>query len=198
MAIRAALDPGHGGHELGAVYNGITEKTWALDFCRYLAARVKHGAEPFEVTLLRNFDTAMSLKDRGITSKALGADIVLSVHVNAHKKDYMHGAMCFYWPGNSVGRVVADTIARSVPNPLYRGMGRVWEATDDPTPDDDWLQRPRDVLQPHAATAVLLEVGYCSNPADSVALLDPAVQHGLAVACEAGLAEARRLLAKAA
>lgn len=197
--LHIVLDPGHGGSDPGAVGNGVIEKDWTLSFCRYLMMRIKHGCEPFRVSMLRGLDTDMSLHDRGITSRELGADLVLSVHVNANDSPRAHGTQCYYWPGNAIGKQVAETISRSVPESLYRLIDRAIEAKDDPTTKaDDWIQRPRHVLEPHAATAVLVEVGFLSNLEDAKALLNPAVQHGLAVACEAGLAEARRLIARAA
>jgi N-acetylmuramoyl-L-alanine amidase len=119
--------------------------------------------------------------------------LVLSFHVNAHatRSDF-HGLLCFHFPGNPIGRAVGNTIMRAAPKPLYKPGWSSIAATADED-NQKWLQRPLNVLKSHACTAVLIEVGYCTNPKDAYALKMPAVQSGVIAATMAGLAEFRRL-----
>jgi len=192
--MRLALDPGHGGESTGAVGNGIVEKDWCLSFCRLVAARISSCELPeiADILLTRNSDVDVSLLERGAQTNAWDADLVISVHVNAHPSPSIAGAMAFHWPGNDRGQAVGGAIMRAVPSPLHRKRNRLFAATDDPAPDDNWLQRPRNVLAPHNATAVLVEAGYLSNEFDSFWLLEPAVQDGLAFAAICGVLEFAR------
>lgn len=189
-----ALDPGHGGHRPGAIRGDFVEAPYVLEFAYYLGARLRRGPEPVDVHLVREHDEDIPLYERGAITKSIRPDLILSFHVNASVDPKLRGLITFYWPGNPLGREVATAIARATPEPLYRERSAVFAATDEPGEHDDWLERPRAVLAPHKATAVLVELGYMSNAVDASALKCRTIRHGLAVAVEAGIARARHLL----
>jgi len=192
--IDVVLDPGHGGNDPGACVPGLTEAEYNLCFANWLRLRIEHTAEPFRVHMLRRrMDDNPSLAERGRMSAELNADLVLSIHVNAHHEPHAHGGLCFHWPGNSVGGSVGDAISRAFPIPLLRRIAVGLPATDNPGPEDDWLQRPRNVIGPHKATAVLVELGFMTHAGDLAALNDEATKAGMIVACLAGLARFRQL-----
>ncbi|WP_432663864.1 N-acetylmuramoyl-L-alanine amidase [Wukongibacter baidiensis] len=84
MNIRDAIvciDPGHGGSDPGATYNGLEEKELALKISKYAEERLKSfGAS---VKLTRTSDTYLSLSKRTQISNDFHSDVFVSVHINA-------------------------------------------------------------------------------------------------------------------
>lgn len=77
------IDPGHGGREVGAVGpNGIMEKDVTLAVARKLAASLSRAIGA-RVILTREDDSVVSLDQRTAIANQYGADLFLSVHVNA-------------------------------------------------------------------------------------------------------------------
>jgi N-acetylmuramoyl-L-alanine amidase len=170
----------------------IVEAEYALSMVHFVASWLRHSAEPFVVELTRCKPTdGPTLDERGARTEALGADLVLSLHVDANPSEHEHGAVCYYWPGNAVGLEVAHAIAEAMPSVLR--TGKVFATTDNPDPKDDWLKRARNVLKPHKATAVLVEVGRLTSEVDRPALLNSPVQSGIALAIITGVIRYRVL-----
>ncbi len=82
LAVRhIAIDPGHGGHNLGThLSGGLSEKEITLDIGVRLAERLTEAG--YRVTLTRDDDRFVSLRDRAAIANAAGADIFVSIHVN--------------------------------------------------------------------------------------------------------------------
>ena len=80
-AFRIVLDPGHGGNDLGATYEGIFEKTLTLS----LATEVKRQLElrKYPVSLTRSRDEDVSLQARTEFANRAGAELFLSIHLNS-------------------------------------------------------------------------------------------------------------------
>ena len=77
------VDPGHGGRDPGAVGpGGLQEKDVTLDVARRLRDRLA-AAGDYRVLLTRADDRAVSLADRVAFANDAGADLYVSVHVNA-------------------------------------------------------------------------------------------------------------------
>ena len=73
------LDPGHGGSDPGAVYNGLQEKDLNLK----LALMVARKLNRVKVMLTRKEDNFVSLAERVAISKRLKPKLFLSLHANA-------------------------------------------------------------------------------------------------------------------
>jgi len=77
------IDPGHGGKDPGAIgAEGTTEKEVALDVANRLKNRLEEKTA-FKIYLTRETDETISLSDRVKFTNALGADLFVSIHVNA-------------------------------------------------------------------------------------------------------------------
>ncbi|WP_164670976.1 N-acetylmuramoyl-L-alanine amidase family protein [Virgibacillus doumboii] len=83
MTLKLYLDPGHGGNDPGAVGNGLQEKDVVLDMSLQIRDYLLEHYEGIEVRMSRTDDTFLSLQERTDVANAWGADILLSVHVNA-------------------------------------------------------------------------------------------------------------------
>src|SRR5690606_5572186 len=77
------IDPGHGGRDPGAVGPGrLEEKDVALDVALRLRDRLMRRGG-LDVLLTRDGDGAVSLEERVAFANAHGADLFVSIHVNA-------------------------------------------------------------------------------------------------------------------
>ncbi len=87
---RIVIDPGHGGHDPGAIGPGGTkEKDVALAIARKLAARLEEAG--FEALLTRDQDEFISLEDRARYANRSKGDLFVSIHCNASKKRAARG-----------------------------------------------------------------------------------------------------------
>lgn len=86
-----AIDAGHGGHDPGAIgRSGLKEKTITLDVAKRLAVLVK-GRLGCQVVMTRDRDVFIPLDERPFIAKSRGADLFVSVHVNASRKRRARG-----------------------------------------------------------------------------------------------------------
>lgn len=76
------LDPGHGGLDPGAQYDGLREKTLTLTFAEeFKQVLLRDGR--FRVALTRTDDRFVPLESRITLARAAGADIFISLHADA-------------------------------------------------------------------------------------------------------------------
>jgi N-acetylmuramoyl-L-alanine amidase len=78
-----ALDPGHGGADEGARgrTHGLKEKDLALDIARRVRSKIANSG--YRAVMTRETDRTMSLDERPRRARALGADLFVSIHLNA-------------------------------------------------------------------------------------------------------------------
>lgn len=81
---RIVLDPGHGGHDPGAVGpKGLYEKDVVLDVALKIR-EIMHSEHPqYEIILTREKDIFIPLRERAEIANNSGADLFLSIHANA-------------------------------------------------------------------------------------------------------------------
>lgn len=97
------LDPGHGGHDSGAVGpSGVLEKAINLQVCR--AIRDAHKLDEtmlraFEIRLTRDKDVYLTLKERAQIANQASASFFLSIHCNAGGG---HGFEAYTSPGETM------------------------------------------------------------------------------------------------
>lgn len=86
-----AIDAGHGGRDPGAIgKNGLKEKTVTLDVAKRLAALVKERLG-CNVVMTRSKDVFIPLEQRPAIARTNGADLFVSIHVNANRKRKVRG-----------------------------------------------------------------------------------------------------------
>lgn len=79
------LDPGHGGHDPGAIgYSGVYEKNITLAFGRELKALLDKTGK-YKVYLTRNTDKFIPLRDRVKIARKYKADLFMSLHADSAK-----------------------------------------------------------------------------------------------------------------
>jgi len=90
------IDPGHGGIDRGAIGpDGVREKDLTLLVAKRLAhiLKSKYG---FMVTLTRDDDTFVPLEKRTAMANSLGANLFISIHVNAAESSRARGVETFF------------------------------------------------------------------------------------------------------
>jgi N-acetylmuramoyl-L-alanine amidase len=87
---RVIIDPGHGGHDTGAIgKSGTREKDITLAISEKLAAELKERG--LEVILTRDEDRYVRLEDRAQFANESRGDLFISVHCNSAASAKLHG-----------------------------------------------------------------------------------------------------------
>ncbi len=204
------IDPGHGGEDTGAVGpRGALEKDITLGVAKKLSVslRDKTGCA---VVLTRDDDTFIPLEQRTAMANRVSADIFISIHVNAALSRTVDGIETYFLSFDATDddarRVAAfensfsalgkthpevnddlkeilldmasteshhesSALAESVQTSLLKSARRE---------DRGVKQAPFAVLVGATMPAILVEVGFISNPREEVRLSSPAGQARLA------------------
>ena len=80
--VKIYLDAGHGGNDGGASANGLVEKKLTLKIAKKMNSLLKDYKD-VTVKMSRKTDKTVSLKSRTDEANKWGADLFLSVHINA-------------------------------------------------------------------------------------------------------------------
>jgi len=118
------LDPGHGGHDPGALRDGMAEKDVTLSIARAARDRL---IPAHSVVLTRDTDVAVALAERRGIADAAGADLFVSIHVNASARPAAAGFEVLVrseaQPGSAaLARAVANALAARFPDRRNRGV----------------------------------------------------------------------------
>jgi N-acetylmuramoyl-L-alanine amidase len=173
---RIVIDPGHGGTERGIVVGGVSEADLAWDFARRLEGRMV--ATGMEALISRGPNACPPEADRASFANEAGADMFLSLHMDANTSSQAQGVASFHFgTGNGTTSTVGEALAGFLQREIVARTGM-----------RDCRSHPKtwEVLRLTKMPAVRLEIGYLTNPDDRRRLLDPAfrdvVAEGLLVA----------------
>ena len=174
--FRVQLDAGHGGEDSGCIspHGGLYEKDLVLDIA--LRAGEFLAARGIEVVYTRTNDTFVSLAGRSGIAAKHKADAFVAVHANFAENQTARGIETFTLPfanmpstgsESSVSPIARIGNANDLANTILgheiqrRMPGRLGEA-------DRGLRHARfQVLRDTPCPAVLVEIGFLSNPTDS-------------------------------
>lgn len=175
------LDPGHGGSDPGAIGpTGLKEKDVTLPIALEAARLLRE--EGAEVILTRSSDQFVELDRRAELANQAGADIFVSIHINANPDRSKHGTSTYYWPDPDVmtpGQAAArENLARALQNALLRELGRH---------DLGLFQARFVVLRATHVTSALVEVAFISNPEEEALLRQRDYQNRAAAAIVEGI-----------
>ena len=209
------IDPGHGGHDPGAIGpDRRQEKLVTLDVARRLAARLAAHTD-YRVILTREADEAVSLTERVAFANDVGADLYVSIHVNALPDPSVAPVETYYF-----GAEAEDDAARALAhaenadgafsvadfNASLRRAGTAVKLQESRELAEtvqrslverdelglgraDWGAKaaPFAVLLHTEAPAILAEITALTNPAEEARLRTPAYRDAIATALEAGV-----------
>lgn len=156
---KIVLDPGHGGHDSGAIgVTGLRESDVNLQLARLLANRL--SAEGAHVIWTRNTDVYIPLADRPDVANRIGADVFISIHNNSCPEHCTgSGTETYFLPT----RWENQLLAASIQHELVRAIG---------LEDRGIKQRNLAVLRHSEVPAVLVEVAFLSSPHEERLLRD--------------------------
>ena len=184
------LDAGHGGYDPGASYFGISEKSLTLAIQSRVKAKLE--AEGYQVVTTRTSDTYVDLTDRSHAANASESDIFVSIHINASGSSAAQGIETYYYQpyaeypsrinatyhANPTRLSMSDTLANAIQSSLINATGAQNQGVK---------RQTFAVLRETTAPAVLLELGFLSNPQEAARLNTSAYQETLANAIVAGI-----------
>ncbi len=204
--FKIAIDAGHGGDDSGAKSHGkLKEKDIALAMAYALKESLE--AAGMDALLTREDDTFIPLLDRSRKANDAGADLFLSLHLNAARSRGAKGSEVYFL---SLGSVDAETAAVAA---LENAGGGSMTTADSVVASilDDMAQKaflqdsqslavivqnqlnrlggiqergvkqaPFAVLRGAAMPAILVETAFLSNPKEEAKLKDPEFQKRVA------------------
>lgn len=185
------IDPGHGGCDPGASRGAYVEKEITLSISQLLAQRLSDAGAM--VVLLRTEDRDLvadgfngtiaarkreDLKLRAQKANEVKADLYVSIHTNADPSPRWSGGQVFYDSSSQTSKLTAVMIQEELTSRLGNTKRKA-------APGNYYILRNTQM------PAVIVEVGFISNPQEASLLVDPEYQNRLAQAIFAGIAQAQ-------
>lgn len=181
------IDPGHGGKDPGVVEGEIIEKEVTLAVAEKLATILGHAGAV--VILTRETDMELTspggrkfsswkredLNTRISMANDRNADLFVSVHVNSFRSGRgEHGAQTFSQPGSEESKKLAETIQGELVRILGNNHRKAKQV--------DYY-----ILRNAKMPAVIVEIGFITNPKEGELLQNPAYQSKVAYAIYTGI-----------
>ena len=182
------IDPGHGGHERGAKGPARTlEKAATFNLARILAVELSNT---YKVILTRTDDYWLDLPSRTATANHASADLFISIHTGGSFHHRARGLTLYYFK-EPLGPALTQTT--ELLKPLKSGTQIPWEKIQNRHKTTSnalakLIRRrineqvifvkskvqgaPLMVLEVSDMPAVVIEIGYISNPSEEKSLRD--------------------------
>lgn len=167
---KIVLDPGHGGHDKGAVSaDGIMEKDLNLQLASAIAEELEKCG--FEVLLTRQDDRFLSLDERPAFAAEKQADIFISIHHNSSKNTDAYGSEVFLLKSEN------EEENQRIISSWYPALAIAKELTVANFSTSRGVKTARfKVLRLSTIPALLIEAGFVSNKDEVKKLADPVHQ----------------------
>ena len=196
------LDPGHGGKDEGARGIRYKEKDITLQVARKVRDLLRRNG--YTVHMTRDRDISLTLPQRTQIARQKGADLFLSIHINAAETRSVSGIECFamtpsgasstnsakpeshWYKGNNF-----DSNNIALTNQIHRHLLAQSRGSDRGV---KWARFQ--VLREVSCPATLLELGFISNRAEELKLGSPAYQNKLAQGIANGVINYHRSIVK--
>ncbi|GIJ47135.1 N-acetylmuramoyl-L-alanine amidase [Virgisporangium aliadipatigenens] len=168
---RIIIDAGHGGPDPGVVVpDGIlrwTEADLAWDLAARLEGRLAAAGMRVHLTRGPTQATELTDRDRVRLANELGADLFISIHVDAHTDPAADGVAAYHFGSISGG--VSSTVGERLAGLVQREIVARTGMRDCRIHPKSW-----DILRLTRMPAVRVDVGYLTSPLDRERLVDPA------------------------
>ncbi|MGE7021215.1 SH3 domain-containing protein [Solibacillus cecembensis] len=152
--VTIVLDAGHGGNDRGTTgARGTAEKDITILTAELLKSKLQ--AAGADVVMTRESDVFIDLRKRVAVSHQAEADAFISIHYDAIKDNSVHGFTTYYT--NGYQKELAEYV--------HGGIASKVSLKDRGARFGDYL-----VLRENRQNAILLELGYLSNPTEERAI----------------------------
>lgn len=166
------IDPGHGGRDIGtAGYKGTYEKDVTIQTA--LLLKNKLNAAGANVIMTRTNDTYLSLSSRVRASHKNDADAFISIHYDSIADRNVKGTTSYYY----------HSYQKSLASSIHSSLVQYTNLKDRGVRYGDYH-----ILRENKQNAVLLELGYLSNPSEEIIVTSQTFQEQAASGIYQGLA----------
>jgi len=163
-SLVVCIDPGHGGSDAGATFNGVKEKDLNLAIATKVRDYLK--SEGVTVHMTRTSDTYVSLTDRTQYAKDKGCNLFVSIHNNSSSSSSTRGTEVYY----SITKYGRPTLASKIAKAVSGALGTNNKGAKTRTGDNgDYYS----VIRTSAAKGIpglIVEHAFMSNSEDLAAL----------------------------
>lgn len=166
--IRIVIDAGHGGQDHGASHQGLYEK----DIVDAITSKIKSQNKNANIILhfTRDGDEFVSLGKRANEINEIKPDLVLSLHVSMNGNSAASGFEVFI-PKESAYKAKASELAEKLATKFQNNINLKLRGIK---------EAPFFILKKSESPALLVELGFISNPHDRNLLTDDAQQTQIA------------------
>jgi len=154
--MRICFDAGHGGKDNGASVNGVYEKDITLKICNY--ARFIAKKNGFQCFMTREKDESLVHMDRALYANRNDCDIFVSIHCNSFVNELARGIETWSYPSSTKGEKLSQFIQKEL-------------ITSTSLFDRGCKKARFSVLNKTIMPAVLIEIGFLSNPQEAKLLM---------------------------
>jgi N-acetylmuramoyl-L-alanine amidase len=177
LGKRIVVDPGHGGEDPGVTVGDVTEAALVWDLASRLEGRLT--ALGVRSWATRGPHNGATDEERAALANSVGADLVLSLHIDGSSSPRPHGIAAYYYGAgestSTIGERLADLAQRELVARTGLGNNRIHGKT--------WS-----LLRLTRMPAVRVEIGYLTSAADRARLTEASfrdtVAEGLLVAVQ--------------
>jgi N-acetylmuramoyl-L-alanine amidase len=186
------IDPGHGGYDKGAQgTDGTFEKMVTMEFARMLAEELK---KTYKVVLTRTDDYWIDILDRTALANHLKADMFISIHTGGSFLHQASGLLVYYYEKISASVFMPE--AEPMKTSGNSNLNEIWSDIQNRHQKDSKILAerilyslkerkeehneytagiqgaPLMVLEGADMPAILIEIGYITNPKEEKSLND--------------------------
>jgi N-acetylmuramoyl-L-alanine amidase len=174
------LDPGHGGEDGGVWGNNLVEAEITLDLATRIEGRL--GALGVTTYLTRSTDTCPSETERARFANDVGADLVVSLHLDALIDSHACGSSTFFYGATLPGRVTRSAVGEKLADLISREVTSRTDLVDGRCHPKAW-----ELLRLTRMPAVRVDAGYVTSESDAARLAAGDFRDALAEAVVAAL-----------
>ena len=164
--LHICLDAGHGGNDGGTQSGNVIEKDVNFAITQKVESLLKEAGAT--VSLVRDTDEYVDLADRTYIANQSGASFLLSLHCNYYEGDTsINGLEIYYHRNSETSKQYAEEMTT-----LLRAANAMNVR--------DASKQNMQVLRNSSIPAIMIEMGFLSNPEECANLNDPLYQEYLA------------------
>ena len=163
------LDAGHGGIDPGAIKNGTYEKNITFKIINTYVKELFDQSD-IKVYFTRENDVKIDLYERAALASEVGADMFISLHLNAHTSSSIRGTEVFYCKDNNKSSESGFN-SYQLAKALAENLSVAMDTRNRGATKNDFV-----VIKYNTVPAVLIELGYMTNATELSKLKDTVYQ----------------------